>query len=171
MHHIRRHLWQGKEEWGPHQVSIFHIFHISHIFYLLSIPRITAHGDDNNSGDGCWSYNGKQVKTLFMNHLLPVAVQGGEQVINLAEDCMEWGVITHEVLHALGQVHEHNRLKCKGSVQDKQYFTTISAGGMTLTYVFFCYKSLQVIPDERFWQILTKNILMKKKSICQFLKH
>ena len=48
---------------------------------------------------------------LPLLHLLHMAVQGGEQVINLAEECMEWGVIAHEVLHALGQVHEHNRLR------------------------------------------------------------
>ena len=80
-------------------------------------PRITAHGDDNNPGKGCWSYNGKQVKTdefgvwlpPTLIRLLHIAVQGGEQVINLSKECMEWGVIAHEVLHALGQVHEHTR--------------------------------------------------------------
>lgn len=56
--------------------------------------RFTAHGDNSNPGNGCWSYVGKQ---------------GGEQVVNLAEECMDWGKIAHEVLHALGQVHEHNR--------------------------------------------------------------
>jgi hypothetical protein len=51
-----------------------------------------------------------------VQHILPAflsyyhfPVKGGEQVINLGEECMEWGVIAHELLHALGQVHEHTR--------------------------------------------------------------
>jgi len=56
--------------------------------------RITAHGDSKYSGTGCWSYVGKQ---------------GGEQVINLGEGCLEWSTIEHQLLHALGQVHEHTR--------------------------------------------------------------
>lgn len=57
--------------------------------------RIRAHGDSKNSGSGCWSYLGKQ---------------GGEQVLNLGEGCMKPGTITHELLHSLGQLHEHTRL-------------------------------------------------------------
>ena len=56
--------------------------------------RFTSDGDAENHSPGCWSYVGKQ---------------GGEQVINLARDCMHWHLIAHEVLHALGQVHEHTR--------------------------------------------------------------
>ena len=37
--------------------------------------------------------------------------QGGEQLLNLDQGCMDWGAITHELLHALGQLHEHTRLK------------------------------------------------------------
>jgi len=56
--------------------------------------RITADGDDNNPGEGCWSYPGKQ---------------GGEQVLNLGDGCMEFGNIAHMFLLALGQLHEHTR--------------------------------------------------------------
>ena len=47
-----------------------------------------------NADETCWSYVGKQ---------------GGEQAVNLARDCMHWQLIAHEILHAVGQVHEHTR--------------------------------------------------------------
>ena len=34
---------------------------------------------------------------------------GGQQTINIDEGCEHKGVIQHEILHALGRVHEQNR--------------------------------------------------------------
>merc|ERR1719347_1851954 len=51
--------------------------------------------DKDNSGEGCWSYFGRQ---------------GGEQAINLEiPSCLTRDTVFHEVFHALGKVHEQSR--------------------------------------------------------------
>jgi len=57
--------------------------------------KFTSFGDKDNSGQGCWSYFGRQ---------------GGEQAINLEiPSCLTRDTVFHEVLHALGKVHEQSR--------------------------------------------------------------
>jgi len=57
--------------------------------------KFTTFGDNDNPGQGCWSYFGRQ---------------GGEQAVNLEiPGCMNKNTIFHEVFHALGKVHEQSR--------------------------------------------------------------
>jgi len=57
--------------------------------------KFTSFGDKDNSGEGCWSYFGRQ---------------GGEQAINLEiPGCLTKDTVFHEVFHALGKVHEQSR--------------------------------------------------------------
>jgi len=57
--------------------------------------KFTSFGDNDNSGQGCWSYFGRQ---------------GGQQAINLEiPSCLSKDTIFHEVFHALGKVHEQSR--------------------------------------------------------------
>jgi len=57
--------------------------------------KFSSFGDNFNSGKGCWSYFGRQ---------------GGQQVVNLEiPDCLDSATVYHEVLHALGKVHEQSR--------------------------------------------------------------
>lgn len=56
--------------------------------------KFTSFGDNLNSGDGCWSYLGRQ---------------GFEQAINLGEGCLSRHTVFHETFHALGKVHEQSR--------------------------------------------------------------
>jgi len=51
--------------------------------------KFTTFGDNDNPGQGCWSYFGRQ---------------GGEQAVNLEiPGCMNKNTIFHEVFHALGK--------------------------------------------------------------------
>ena len=34
---------------------------------------------------------------------------GGEQTISIGSGCLQTGVVIHEIMHALGYPHEHNR--------------------------------------------------------------
>jgi len=57
--------------------------------------KFTSFGDNENSGQGCWSYFGRR---------------GGEQVVNLEiPSCLTKDTIYHEIFHALGKVHEQSR--------------------------------------------------------------
>jgi len=57
--------------------------------------KFTTFGDNDNPGQGCWSYFGRQ---------------GGEQAVNLeVPGCVDKNTIFHEVFHALGKVHEQSR--------------------------------------------------------------
>merc|ERR1719186_1026603 len=57
--------------------------------------KFTSFGDKDNSGQGCWSYFGRQ---------------GGQQVVNLEiPSCATKDTIFHEIFHALGKVHEQSR--------------------------------------------------------------
>merc|ERR1739838_744680 len=57
--------------------------------------KFTTFGDRKNPGKGCWSYIGRQ---------------GGGQALNLeTPGCVSKATIFHEILHALGKVHEHTR--------------------------------------------------------------
>jgi len=68
--------------------------------------NFTTRGDERNTKDGCWSY---------------IGMQGGGQVINLdpKSDCLTPETVAHEILHALGIYHEHNRF-------DRDEYVTIN---------------------------------------------
>lgn len=53
---------------------------------------------------GCWSHIGRI---------------GGVQIISLGPPCITVGTIIHEMLHALGFIHEHNR-------PDRDHYVTIN---------------------------------------------
>ncbi|KAM8953252.1 astacin-like metalloendopeptidase [Pelodytes ibericus] len=67
---------------------------------LMSCVRFVGRTTEVNylsieSGSGCWSY---------------IAMTGGKQTVSLAQSgCMAHGIIQHEVMHALGFLHEHTR--------------------------------------------------------------
>jgi len=66
--------------------------------------NFTNRGDERNTEGGCWSY---------------IGMQGGGQVINLDFHCFTVETVAHEILHALGFYHEHNRF-------DRDEYVTIN---------------------------------------------
>ena len=72
------------------------------IFYLFREVRedsvgakliFSSMGDKDYDGQGCWAYTGK------------VGSVGGEngQTVNLGRDCINMGIIIHEVMHSMGK--------------------------------------------------------------------
>ena len=67
-----------------------HIYRISKIFsniYHFIIITSSRH-------EGCYSTIGRR---------------GGRQYVNLEANCVRLGTFEHEILHALGMIHEHSR--------------------------------------------------------------
>uniref|UniRef100_A0A1I8BWQ3 Metalloendopeptidase n=1 Tax=Meloidogyne hapla TaxID=6305 RepID=A0A1I8BWQ3_MELHA len=63
-------------------------------------------------GNGCSSYVGKQE---------------GDQYVSIGEDCDQFGIITHEVAHALGFFHEQSRW-------DRDQFVSVSLDNIRQGY-------------------------------------
>ncbi|XP_077318150.1 astacin-like metalloendopeptidase [Lithobates pipiens] len=70
-------------------------------FETMSCVRFRVRNRESNylnvdDGEGCWSYFGRI---------------GGRQNVSLKQtSCMDYGLIQHEMMHALSFYHEHNRL-------------------------------------------------------------
>ena len=45
-------------------------------------------------------------------------MSGGRQVISIGDGCEYKGIVQHEILHALGRIHEQNR-------SDRNYYVKI----------------------------------------------
>ena len=90
-----------------------HFSHFTHFLLTLYppglLPMVMITTLEMDAG-AKWKTGKDRIHESPPDNQLHIAVHGGEHVINLAGECMKWGVITHEVLHALRQVHEHNRL-------------------------------------------------------------
>lgn len=60
--------------------------------------------------EGCYSFVGRIGKHFYVMRCIHIPVcTGGRQLISLASGCLHDFIIWHEVMHALGFEHEHQR--------------------------------------------------------------
>ena len=74
---------------------------------------------------------------LFERCFSATGKKGGKQVLSLGKGCQTKGVIIHELLHALGMMHEHCR-------PDRNQFIRINASNIKQSkHGWLCYRVMQ----------------------------